>query len=113
MRLGGEIAVNKTTTTQNIPAPTQAENSRQVQWKEARAVFPIYLALAKQLTLEIPFSQTKRNLPDNPDLELFNQVHEWLDSMDQRVMVHPLRHLLQMTRLNASAAGLRAFIHRH
>jgi hypothetical protein len=105
--------VNKTMTTQNIPAPTQTENSQQVQWKEARAVFPIYLALAKQLTLEIPFSQAKRNLPDKPDFELFNQVHAWLDSMDQRVMVHQLRHLLQMTTLNASEGGLRALIHRH
>ena len=113
MRLGGELAVNKTTTAQNIPAPNQAENPRQVQWKEARAVFPIYLALAKQLSLEIPFSQAKRNLPDKPDLELFNQVHEWLDSMDLRVMVHELRHLLQMTTLNASEGGLRALIHRH
>jgi len=100
-------------TTLNIPAPTRAENPRQVQWKEARAVFPIYLALAKQLSLEIPFSQAKRNLPDKPDLELFSQVHEWLDSMDQRVVVHQLRHLLQMTTLNASETGLRALIHRH
>src|SRR5215467_2206554 len=100
-------------TTLNIPSPTRAETSRLAQWKEARAVFPIYLALAKQLTLDIPFSQAKRNLPEKPDLELFNQVNEWLDSMDQRVMVHQLRHLLQMTTLNASETGLRALIHRH
>src|SRR5207237_1544751 len=31
----------------------------------------------------------------------------------QRVMVHQLRHLLQMTTLNASEAGLRALIQRH
>src|SRR6266852_7107068 len=33
--------------------------------------------------------------------------------MDQRVMVHQLRHLLQMTTLNASESGLRALIQRH
>jgi hypothetical protein len=76
-------------------------------------VFPIYLALAKQLEFEIPFTQVKRNLPEKPDLEMFSQVHEWLDSMDQRVMVHQLRHLLQMTTLNASETGLRALIQRH
>jgi hypothetical protein len=99
-------------TTLNIPAANLAENSRQAQWKEACAVFPIYLALAKQLALEIPFSQAKRNLPEKPDVEQFNQVHEWLNSMDQRVLVHQLRHLLQMTTLNASESGLRALIHR-
>jgi hypothetical protein len=105
--------VNKTSTTLNIPAPARSESPRQAQWREARAVFPIYLALAKQLEIEIPFTQAKRNLPEKPDLETFSQVHEWLDSMDQRVMVHQLRHLLQMTTLNASETGLRALIQRH
>ena len=105
--------MNKTSTTLNIPAPARSESPRQAQWKEARAVFPIYLALAKQLEIEIPFTQAKRNLPEKPDLETFSQVHEWLDSMDQRVMVHQLRHLLQMTTLNASETGLRALIQRH
>jgi hypothetical protein len=105
--------VNKTITTLNIPSPARSESPQQAQWTEARAVFPIYLALAKQLEIEIPFPQANRNLPEKPDLELFSQVHEWLDSMDQRVLVHQLRHLLQMTTLNASESGLRALIQRH
>jgi hypothetical protein len=105
--------VSKTMTTLNIPAPARSESPRQAQWKEARSVFPIYLALAKQLEFEIPFTQAKRNLPEKPDLETFSQVHEWLDSMDLRVQVHQLRHLLQMTTLNASETGLRALIQRH
>jgi len=94
--------VNKTTTTLNIPAPARSESPQQAQWKEARSVFPIYLALAKQLQIEIPFTQAKRSLPEKPDLQIFSQAHEWLDSMDERVMVHQLRHLLQMTTLNDS-----------
>jgi hypothetical protein len=105
--------VNKTITTLNIPTPARSESPRQLQWKEAREVFPIYLALAKQLEIEIPFPQGKRNLPEKPELELFSQVQGWLDGMDQRVMVHQLRHLLQMTTLNASEGGLRALISRH
>jgi hypothetical protein len=105
--------VSKTITTLNIPAPARSESPRQAQWKEARSVFPIYLALAKQLEIEIPFSQAKRNLPEKPDLELYSEVHEWLDVMDQKVLVHQLRHLLQMTTLNASEPGLRGLIQRH
>ncbi|HKW62823.1 MAG TPA: hypothetical protein VJN89_09785 [Candidatus Acidoferrum sp.] len=104
--------MNKTTTL-NIPAPTRPENPRLAQWKEAREVFPIYVALAKQSEIDIPFPQGKRNLPEKPDIELFDQVHEWLDAMDQEVMAHQLRHLLQMTTLNASETGLRALIRRH
>jgi len=105
--------VNKTTSTLNIPAPARGESPRLAQWKEARAVFPIYLALAKQLEMQIPIPQAKRNLPEKPDLELFSQVQDWLDAMDQKVMVHQLRHLLQMTTLNASEGSLRSLIQRH
>jgi len=104
--------VNKMTTL-NIPAPPKVDNSRQAQWVENRSVFPIYLALAKHLQIEIPFPPNKRVLPEKAELELFTQVHTWLDSMDQRVLVHQLRHLLQMTTLNASESGLRALIMRH
>jgi len=111
----GDTAVTKTLTTLNPPAPAKpkAEAPRHTQWTEARSVFPIYIALAKQLEIEIPFPQAKRNLPDKPDIELFSEVQGWLDAMDQRVMVHQLRHLLQMTTLNASESGLRALILRH
>ncbi len=105
--------MNKLITTLNLPAPPKADNSRNVQWEENRSVFPIYIALAKHLQIEIPFAQNKRVLPEKAELELFTQVHTWLNAMDQQVMVHQLRHLLQMTTLNASESGLRALIMRH
>jgi hypothetical protein len=105
--------VNKSTSTLNIPTPSKPANSRQAKWVEDRSVFPIYLALAKQLELEIPFPLEKRNLPEKPDLELFDEVETWLDEMDQRVAVHELRKLLQTTTLNANESSLCALIHRH
>jgi hypothetical protein len=108
----GDAAVNKPTTTLN-PASSRPEVTRQEQWAELRSVFPIYLALAKQLEIAIPFPQETRNLPEKPSLELFKQVQNWLDALDARVLVHQLRHLLQQTTLNASESGLRALIQRH
>jgi len=108
-----EAIVNKTITTLNLPAPSKADGSKQAQWEELRSVFPIYVALAKQLQLEIPIAQNKRILPEKLDPDLFSQIQKWLDVMDQQVMVHQLRHLLQMTTLNASESGLRALIMRH
>jgi hypothetical protein len=97
-----------------IPAKAPAvAGPKQAQWNEAREVFPIYLALAKQLEFEIPFNNAQRNLPEKVELELFNKVQAWLDALDQRVLVYELRHLLQMTTLNASESGLRALIQRH
>jgi hypothetical protein len=108
----GDAAVNKTTSTLN-PAPPRPDASRQEQWEELRSAFPIYLALAKQLEIAIPFPADKRNLPEKPSLELFKQVQNWLDALDSRVLVHQLRHLLQQTTLNASESGLRSLIQRH
>ena len=108
-----EAIVNKTITTLNLPAPSKADGAKQGQWDELRSVFPIYVALAKQLQLEIPIAQNKRILPEKIDPDLFSQIQKWLDVMDQQVMVHQLRHLLQMTTLNASESGLRALIMRH
>ena len=108
-----EAAVTKPLTTLNLPVPPKADNAKQMQWEELRSVFPIYIALAKQLQLDIPIPQNKRILAEKIDLELFAQIQHWLDTMDQQVMVHQLRHLLQMTTLNASESGLRALIMRH
>jgi hypothetical protein len=108
-----EAIVNKTITTLNLPAPSKADGAKQAQWEELRSVFPIYVALAKQLQLEIPIPQNKRILPEKVDPDLFSEIQKWLEVMDQQVMVHQLRHLLQMTTLNASESGLRALIMRH
>ena len=105
--------IPKTLIPANMKAPGRANQAKLSQWEEARSVFPIYLALAKQLRTEVPFSQEKRALPERPTNELFEQVGTWLEQMDQKVQVHQLRHLLQMTTLNASEDGLRALILRH
>jgi hypothetical protein len=109
----GEKAVNNSLTTLKIPGLVKGEIGRQEQWEELRSLFPIYVALAKQLEFEIPFGPERRNLPAKAEAELFDSVLTWANSMDQRVMVHQLRHLLQMTTLNASESGLRALILRH
>jgi hypothetical protein len=108
----GDTAVNKTTSTLHTPL-SKATNSRQAKWLEDRSVFPIYLALAKQLEIDIPFPAEKRNLPEKADLELYDEVEAWLDEMDQRVAVHELRKLLQTTTLNANESSLCSLIHRH
>ncbi|HEY2459447.1 MAG TPA: hypothetical protein VGI16_01500 [Candidatus Acidoferrum sp.] len=95
------------------PGQARTGESSKTHWTEIRSVFPIYLALARQLEIEVPFARDKRNLPEAPDTELFVQAQTWLDAMDQRVLVHELRHLLQTTTLIASEAGLGSLIERH
>ena len=108
-----DAPVNKTITTLNLSAPPRPDGARLAQWEEARSVFPIYIALAKHLQIEIPFAQNQRVLQEKPEEEFSKQVQAWLDAMDQKVQVHQLRQLLQTTTLNASESGLRALIMRH
>jgi hypothetical protein len=105
--------VTNSLTTLKLPGAVKGEIARQEQWEELRSVFPIYIALARHLEFEIPFGPDRRNLPVKATAELFGEVQNWVNSMDQRVLVHQLRHLLQMTTLNASESGLRALILRH
>lgn len=105
--------IPKTLVPADAKAKSRGDQAKRSQWEEARSVFPIYLALAKQLRIEIPFGQEKRSLPERPTNELHEQVQTWLEEMDQQVQVHQLRHLLQMTTLNASEEGLRALTLRH
>jgi hypothetical protein len=109
----GRATVNNPLNTLKIPPPPANNRVLQAAWDELRSVLPIYLALAKQLEVEIPLPPDRRLLPEKPDAGTFRQVQEWLDFLDQRVLVHELRHLLQMTTLNASESGLRALIMRH
>ena len=60
----GDTAVKMTTLNLSMPAPSRPAGPRPEQWDETRSVFPIYIALAKQLTLEIPFAADKRILPE-------------------------------------------------
>ena len=99
--------------TLKISPPAKGATASQQYWDEMRSVFPMYLALAKQSKLEIPFPQDKRLLPEKPDAATAKQVATWLDLMDQKVMVHQLRHLLQKTTLSDSESGLHALILRH
>jgi hypothetical protein len=105
--------ISKTRTPANDKPAVRNAESRHSEWAEARAVFPIYLAIAKQLEMKAPVQGDKRALPDDPEPQIFEQVHTWLDQVDHQVQVHQLRHLLQMTTLNASEDGLRAMILRH
>jgi hypothetical protein len=105
--------VNKSTLTLNLSPSIRPENSHLEQWDETRSVFPIYVALAKQLGIKSPFPEDRRALPEKPNQVLFDHVQVWLESMDQQVHARQLRHLLQMTTYNASESGLRALIQRH
>ena len=63
-----------TTLNLSYSPPARPAELGQDQWDDARSVFPIYLALAKQLTVDIPFPPDKRHLPEKPEFETFSNI---------------------------------------
>ena len=81
------------------------------QWSEARAVYPIYAALATQFNLaQLPYPAGELP-PARPTRSAFDTVLKWLGSLDERALAYQIRQLPSET-LNASEEALRALIHR-
>jgi hypothetical protein len=69
------------------------------EWWEARQLYPLYAALARECVIDLPAC---------PDLELgaeaaptqsVEQARQWLVDVDQKIQVHQLRQFLQTTTL--------------
>jgi len=81
------------------------------QWAEARAVYPIYAALATQFNLA-PLPYAVGELPPaRPTRSAFDSVLKWLSGIDEQALAYQIRQLASDV-LNASEESLRALIHR-
>jgi len=81
------------------------------QWSEARAVYPIYAALATQFNLAtLPFPEGEIP-PARPTRSMFDSVLDWLSKVDAQVLAYQIRQVPSEV-LNGSEEALRALIHR-
>ncbi len=103
-------------TTLSIPRPETNAGSPgpadfASQWQEARLVYPIYAALAKQFELApLPYALDKTP-PERPTRESFDGLLKWLAAIDQKSLAYQIRQLPPHI-VNGSEEGLRALIHR-
>lgn len=78
-------------------APT-ADSAR--EWADARALYPIYSALAREFVIDVPPCDALEQALDVPNAESVVQAaHAWFFDLDQRIAVHQLRQFLQRTTL--------------
>jgi hypothetical protein len=105
-----------TVTTMNPPkkevlSATSGPADLAAQWAEARAVYPIYAALATQFNLA-PLPYAAGELPPaRPTRNAFDSVLQWLGGVDGQALAYQIRQLASDV-LNASEEALRALIHR-
>lgn len=67
------------------------------EWAEARLLYPIYAALAKEFVIDLPGCPDLEEGVATPPQESIEQARQWLREMDGRIQVHQLRQFLQTT----------------
>lgn len=82
------------------------------EWRAARRLYPLYLALDQQFELGAPPSKELEHPMDRTEPAAIERVRRWLAGLDERVQVHHLRQLLQTTHLG-SPENLHALLTRH
>ncbi len=82
------------------------------EWRAARRLYPLYLALIQQFDVDVPSSKELEHPMDRTEPAAIERVRRWFALVDERVPVYQLRQLLQTTHLG-SEENLRALIARH
>jgi hypothetical protein len=82
------------------------------EWAEARLLYPLYSALAREFVIDLPACDDLEAGRDNPPQQSVEQAREWLLEMDQKIQVHQLRQFLQTTNLT-SEEGLQTLLEHH
>jgi hypothetical protein len=79
------------------------------EWRDARLLYPLYAALAREFVIELPQHSDLEAGVDAPPQESVEQARQWLLDLDQHIQVHQLRQFLQTTTLG-SDEGLRTLL---
>jgi hypothetical protein len=87
-------------------------NELAVEWQQARVLYPLYSALAREFVIELPRCSDLEADVAAPPQESVEQARQWLLDVDQRIQVYQLRQFLQTTTLT-SDEGLRQLLLHH
>ena len=87
-------------------------NDLAAEWRSARLLHPVYLALAREFVIEVPPCADLESGIDAPSEEGIQLARQWFKTMDERIQVHQLRQFLQTTALTDNES-LRALLLRH
>jgi hypothetical protein len=82
------------------------------EWREARHLYPLYSALAREFVIDLPACNDLEAAIDDPPRESVEQARQWFLEMDQKIQVHQLRQFLQTTNLT-SEEGLLTLLEHH
>jgi len=80
-------------------------------WREARLLYPLYVALAREFVIDMPSCADLEAGVDAPPQESVELARQWFLEMDGRIQVHQLRQFLQTTSLTSDEALRTILVH--
>src|SRR5580704_1284559 len=91
--------------------PTSQLSDLAAEWREARVLYPLYAALAREFVIELPAHSDLEAGVDAPPQESVEQARQLFAEMDGRIQVHQLRQFLQTTTVSSDDALRTLLIH--
>jgi hypothetical protein len=92
--------------------PTSQLSELAVEWRDARLLYPLYAALAREFVIDLPSHADLEAGVDAPPQESIEQARQLFSDLDTRIQVHQLRQFLQTTTI-CSDEALRTLLLHH
>src|SRR6202142_2984491 len=91
--------------------PTSQLSDLAAEWRDARLLYPLYAALAREFVIELPRHNDLEAGIDAPPQESVEQTRQLFVDLDSRIQVHQLRQFLQTTTVSSDDALRTLLIH--
>src|SRR5580700_5253768 len=92
--------------------PTSQLSELAAEWRDARLLYPLYAALAREFVIDLPSHADLEAGADAPPQESIEQARQLFSDLDTRIQVHQLRQFLQTTTI-CSDEALRTLLLHH
>src|SRR6267154_5971068 len=91
--------------------PTSELNDLAAEWRDARLLYPLYAALAREFVIELPRHNDLEAGVDAPAQESVEQTRQLFLDADAHIQVHQLRQFLQTTTISSDEALRTMLVH--
>jgi len=91
--------------------PTSQLSELAAEWRDARLLYPLYAALAREFVIDLPPHSDLEAGVDAPPQESVEQTRQLFLDLDERIQVHQLRQFLQTTTLGSDEALRTLLVH--
>ena len=91
--------------------PTTQLSDLAAEWRDARLLYPLYVALAREFVIELPSHSDLEAGVDAPPQESVEQTRQLFIDLDARIQVHQLRQFLQTTTVSSDDALRTLLLH--